>query len=80
MSVFNTINLTAHAMQSAMLWNMLSARAMLVPFGALYVLGRERTCRCYHPALARPIVCAVGQQRIHFSGIMNGVLAEMILL
>ena len=78
--VFDTINLTAITMQSAMVWNMLSARAMLVPFGALYVLGRERTCRCYHPALARPIACAVGQQRIHFSGKMNGVLAEMILL
>ncbi len=80
MSVFNTINLTAHAMQSAMVWNMLSARAMLMPFGALYVLGRERTCRYYHPALARPIACALGQQRIHFSGKMNGVSAEMVLL
>ena len=78
--VFDTINLTAIMMQSAMVGNMLSARAMLVRFGALYALGRERTCRNYHPALARPIACAVGQQRIHFSGKMNGVLAEMILL
>ena len=78
--VFDTINLTAIMMQSAMVWNMLSARAMLVPFGALYVLGRERTCRNYHPALARPIACAVGQQVIHFSGKMNGVSAEMVLL
>ena len=78
--VFDTINPSAIMMQSTMVWNMLSARAMLVPFGALYVLGRERTCQCYHPALARPIACAVGQQRIHFSGKMNGVLAEMVLL
>ena len=74
--VFDTINLTAITMQSAMVWNMLSARAMLMQNGALYALGRERTCRCYHPALARPIACAVGQQVIHFSGKMNGVLAE----
>ena len=78
--VFDTINPSARVMLSAMVWNMLSARAMLVLLCALYVLGRERTCRNYHPALARPIACAVGQQRIHFSGKMNDVLAEMILL
>ena len=78
--VFNTINPTAITMQSAMVGNMLSARAMLVLLCALYVLGRERTCRNYHPALARPIACAVGQQVIHFSGKMNGVSAEMVLL
>ena len=41
--VFNTINPTAFTMQSAMMWNMLSARAMLVQNGALYARGRERT-------------------------------------
>jgi hypothetical protein len=78
--VFDTINPSAHAMQSTMVGNMLSARAMLMRIGALYACGRDRTCRYYHPALARPIVCAVGQQRIHFSGKMNDVSAEMVLL
>jgi hypothetical protein len=36
-------NLSARMMQSAMMWNMLSARAMLVRIGALYARGRERT-------------------------------------
>ena len=67
-------------MQSAITYFMLTARAMLVPNGALYARGRERTCRYFHPAFARPIACVVGQQLIHFFGKMNDVLAEMILL
>ena len=41
--VFDTFNLSARAMQSTMVGNMLSARVMLVQNGALYARGRERT-------------------------------------
>ena len=56
--VFDTINLTAHAMQSAMVGNMLSARAMLVPFDALYARGRERTMADFPETLEGPSACA----------------------
>ena len=46
--VFDTINLSARAMPSALMWNMLSARAMLVQNGALYARGRERTMPDFH--------------------------------
>ena len=46
--VFDTINPTAFTMQSAMMWNMLSARVMLVQNGALYARGRERTMHDFH--------------------------------
>ena len=46
--VFNTINPTALTMQSAMMWNMLSARAMLMRIGTLYARGRERTMPDFH--------------------------------
>ena len=78
--VFVTINITAIAIQSAMAFFILSARVMLVPFGPLYARGRERTCRYFHPAFARPIEFVVEQHLIHFFGKMNDVLAEMILL
>ena len=46
--VFNTINLTAIAMQSAMAFFMLTAHAMLASFGALYARSRERTMPDFH--------------------------------
>ena len=46
--VFDTINPSAHAMLSAMMWNMLTARAMLVQNVALYARGRERTMNDFH--------------------------------
>ena len=46
--VFNTINPTAITMQSTMVGNMLSARAMLMRIGALYARGRERTMPDFH--------------------------------
>ncbi len=52
--VFNTINPTAFTMQSAMMWNMLSARAMLMRIGALYARGRERTMLDSHEIFLWP--------------------------
>ena len=46
--VFDTINPSARAMQSAMVGDMLSARMMLVQNGALYACGRERTMPDFH--------------------------------
>ncbi len=67
-------------MLSAITYFMLTAYAMLVNNDALYARGRERTCRYFHPAFARPIEFVVEQHLIHFFGKMNDVLAEMILL
>ena len=46
--VFDTINLSARAMLSAMVGNMLSARVMLAPNRAMYARGRERTMPDFH--------------------------------
>ena len=56
--VFDTINPSARAMLSAMMWNMLSARVMRVQNGALYVRGRERTMPDFHETLEGPSACA----------------------
>ena len=42
------IGLSARVMLTAMMRNMLSARAMLVQYGALYAHGRARTMPDFH--------------------------------
>ena len=56
--VFDTINPSARAMQSAMVGDMLSARMMLVQNGALYACGRERTMTDFRETLEGPSACA----------------------
>ncbi len=56
--VFDTINLSARVMQSAMVGDMLSARVMRVPNGALSARSRERTMADFPETLEGPSACA----------------------
>ena len=78
--VFNIINLTAIAMQSAMVGNMLSARAMLVQNGALYARGRERTMPDFQEKFLRLKRSAAPIAAKSFLRKMNDLDAEIIIM
>ncbi len=77
--VFNTINLTAHAMQSAMVGNMLSARVMLVRIGALYARGRARTMPDFHEKFLWLKRCVTWLRQNLFYEKMNDLDAEIFI-
>ena len=78
--VFNTINPTAITMQSAMVGNMLSARAMLMRIGALFARGRERTMLDFRKIFVWLKRCAARLGQNLFCEKMNDLDAEIIIM
>jgi hypothetical protein len=67
-------------MQSTMVGNMLSARALLVRIGTLYARGRERTMPDFYEKFLGPKRCAARLRQIHFLRKTNDLDDEIFIM